>query len=85
MHTSVQGSTIYKNQDMKAKKYPSTDEQIKMWYLYTINAIQPQKRIQFAIYRIWMDLEGIMLSEINQRKINTYDITYMCNLKNTTN
>ena len=30
---------------------------------------------------IWMHLEGIMLSEINQRKINTYEITYMCNLK----
>jgi len=34
---------------------------------------------------IWMDLEGIILSEINQRKRNTSDITYMCNLKNTTN
>ena len=32
----------------------------------------------------WMDLEGIMLSEINQRKILN-DITYIWNLKNTTN
>ena len=33
----------------------------------------------------WMDLEGIMLSEINQRKTNTYDFTYTRNLKNKTN
>ena len=32
----------------------------------------------------WMDLEGIVLSEISQRQI-LYDITYMWNLKNTTN
>ena len=31
---------------------------------------------------MWMDLENIMLSEINQRQI-LYDITYMWNLKNT--
>lgn len=25
----------------------------------------------------WMNLEGIILSQINQRKKNTYDFTYM--------
>ena len=29
----------------------------------------------------WMDLEGITLSEISQRKANIYDIIYMQNLK----
>ena len=33
----------------------------------------------------WMDLEGIMLSEIYQRKTVLYDITYMWDLKNTIN
>ena len=32
-----------------------------------------------------MDLEGIMLNEICQTKTNTYDFTYMCNLKSKTN
>ena len=31
----------------------------------------------------WMDLEGVMLSEINQRQI-VYDVAYMWNPKNTT-
>ena len=35
----------------------------------------------------WMDLEGIMLSEVRQSKINTipYDFTYTWNLKIRTN
>ena len=32
-----------------------------------------------------MDLKGIMLSEISQRKTNTDDFIYMWNLKNKTN
>ena len=38
--------------------------------------------LPFAV--AWMDLEGIMLSEISQTKTN-YDITYIESLKNTTN
>lgn len=34
---------------------------------------------------LWMDLEGLMLSYINQRKTNTYDLIYMQNLKITEN
>ena len=33
----------------------------------------------------WMDLEGIMLSEISQAEKDKYCITYMWNLKNRTN
>ena len=34
--------------------------------------------------RTWMELEGIMLREINQRQI-PYDFTHMWNLRNETN
>ena len=30
---------------------------------------------------IWMDLEIIILSEVNQAEKHKYDITYMCNKK----
>ena len=47
------------------------------------NATQPGKRDKILpLVAIWIDLENIMLSEINQRQI-LYDITYMWNLKNT--
>ena len=33
----------------------------------------------------WMDLEGIVLSEISHTEMISYDLTYMWNLKNKAN
>ena len=56
----------------KECKCPSMDEWIKkMWYLYTMeyySAIKKNEILPFAT--TWMELEGIMLSEIGQRKTN---------------
>ena len=58
----------------KQHKCPSTDEWIKkMWYIYTMDhnsAIKKNKVLPFAA--IWMDLEGIMLSEISQTEKDKY-------------
>ena len=57
----------------KEPKCPSTDEWIKkMWYMYTMehySAIKKNEILPFATTR--MELEGIMLREISQRKTNT--------------
>ena len=54
----------------KEPKCPSMDEWIKkMWYLYTMeydSAIKKNEILPFAT--MWTELEGIMLSEISQRK-----------------
>ena len=56
----------------KEPKCPSMDEQIKkMWYIYTMeyySAIKKNEILPFAT--TWMELEGIKLSEISQRKTN---------------
>ena len=56
----------------KEPKCPSMDEWIKkMWYIYTTgyySAIKKNEILPFAT--TWMELEGIMLSEISQRKTN---------------
>ena len=57
----------------KQPKCPSTNEWIKMWYSYIhamgyYSAIQNNAILPFAT--TWMDLEGIMLAEISQRKTN---------------
>ena len=58
----------------KQPKCPLTDEWIKkMWYIYTMeycSAIKKNEILPFAA--TWMDLEGITLSEISQRKINKH-------------
>ena len=55
-------------------KCPFTDDWIKnMWYIYTMeyySAIKENEILPFAA--TWMDLEGVILSEISQaRKRNT--------------
>ena len=42
-----------------------------MWYIYTMeyySAIEKNEIMPFAV--IWMDLEIVILSEVNQRKTN---------------
>ena len=57
----------------KQPKCPSTDEWIKMWYIYTMeyySAIKKDEIMPFAA--TWMQLEIIILSEGSQkRKTNT--------------
>ena len=36
MHFSVHCSTIHNSKTWKKPKYPSTEEWIKMWYIYSI-------------------------------------------------
>ena len=57
----------------KKSQCPFIEEQIKKtWYIYTMDyylTIKKNESLPFAT--TWMDLEGIILSEISQRKTNT--------------
>ena len=55
----------------KEPRCPSNEWIKKMWFMYTMeyySAIRNDKYPPFASK--WMELEGIMLSEINQRRTN---------------
>ena len=72
----------------KQPKCPSTDEWMKMWYIYTMeyySAIKKNEIMPFAA--TWMDLEIITVSEVSQKEKDKYHmiITYMWNLKYDTN
>ena len=64
----------------KQPKCPSTDEWIKkMWCIYTMeyySAIRKNEILPFVA--TWMDLEGIMISEISHRKTNM--ISLICGI-----
>ena len=54
-------------------KCPSTEEWIKMWYIYTMeyySAIKKNEIMPFAATR--MDLEIIILSEVSQTEKDKY-------------
>ena len=69
----------------KEPKCPSMDEWIKkVWYIYTTEcylAIKKNEILPFAT--TWMELEGIMLSEIRERQ-KSYDFTHMRTLRDKT-
>ena len=55
----------------KQPKCPSTDDWLKMWYMYTMeyySAIKKNEITPFAA--TWMQLAIIILSEVRQRKTN---------------
>ena len=59
--------------------YPFIHTYMHMHMMDYYSTIKKNNVLSFAT--TWMDLEGIMLSELNQRKKNTLFITYMWNLK----
>ena len=65
----------------KEPRCPSTDEWIKMWYLYTVeyySAIRKKEILPRAI--TWMELEDIKLSKISQSKKDNYMISLICGI-----
>ena len=66
----------------KHPKCPSTDEWIKMWYIYTMeyySAMKKNETMPFAA--TWMGLEVIILSEVSQKEKNKYRIlTHICGI-----
>ena len=53
-----------------------------MWYIYTREYYSVTKRNEILSFaETWMDLEGIMLSEISQRK--TAMISLICGIQKT--
>ena len=64
----------------KQPKCPSTDEWIKMWYIYTMEYYSAIKRNEIESFvEMWMDLETVIHSEVSQKGNNKYRIlTHVC-------
>jgi hypothetical protein len=47
----------------------------KMWYIYTMEYYAAIKKIEFMKFLVkWIDLEGIILSEVTQSQKNSNDM-----------
>jgi hypothetical protein len=60
----------------KEPRCPSTEEWIqKIWYIYTMEYSSAIKNNEFMKFLgKWMDLEGIILSEVTQSQKNSHDM-----------
>ena len=60
----------------KQPKSPSTDGQIKkMWYIYIMEYYSAIKRNEMGSFvEMWMDLDTVIQSEVNQKVKNKYRI-----------
>ena len=74
MYPNIHSSIIYNGQDMEVTKCPLTDKWVKsMWYLYAMDCFSAiEKNEILSSGATWMDLEGIMLSEMSQTQKDTY-------------
>ena len=84
MHPYAHCSIIYNSQNMGATEAPINRWMDKEDVVYIHNRVLVIKRNETLPSTItWMDLEGIMLSEMNQSERQILnDFTYTCNLKN---
>ena len=68
LHPDVSSSNVHNSQTVEGASVSIKDEWIKkMWFMYTMeyySAIRNNKYPPFA--SMWMELEGIMLSEVSQ-------------------
>jgi hypothetical protein len=60
----------------KEPRCPSTEEWVqKTWYIYTMKYYSAIKKNEFMKFLgKWMDLEGIILSEVTQSQKNSHDM-----------
>jgi hypothetical protein len=72
----VQNSLIYNSQKLERTQMPLNREWIqKMWYIYTIEYYSAIKKNEFMKFLgKWMDLEGIILSEVTQSQKNSHNM-----------
>ena len=59
----------------KQSRYPSTDEWIKLWYIYTMEYYSAIKgKTLSPVLMRWMNLQPIIQSEVSQKEKDKYHI-----------
>ena len=73
VHPNVYSSNVHNNQTMERTQMSINRWIKKMWYIYTMEYYAAIKRNEILPFTTtWMELEGIMLSEISQSEKDNY-------------
>ena len=61
--------------NVKQPRCPSTDEWMKMWYVYTMEYYSATKKNNFeSVLLRWMNLQPVIQNEVSQKEKNKYNI-----------
>ena len=59
----------------KQPKCPTTDKQIKMWHMYTMDSYSAMKRNETGSFiEMWVDIESVVQRKVSQKDKNKYQI-----------
>ena len=72
MHPYVHCSTIYNSQDMEVPINRQLDKKNCATYIYNGILLGHEKNKLLPFATVWIDLEGIMFSEISQSEKDKY-------------
>ena len=72
----VHSSLIYNSQKLERTQMPlNRGMDTKLWYIYTMEYYSAIKKNEFMKFLgKWMDLEGIILSEVTQSQRNSHNM-----------
>ena len=83
LHPNVHSSNVHNAKLWKELRCPSSDEWIKkMWFIHTMEYYSAITKDEYPPFgSTWMELEGIILSEISQaEKDNYHMISLICGI-----
>ena len=81
MHPNIHGSTVCNSQDMEETCVHQWVDKEYMLYIYNGIRLSHKKEKTVAICNKWIDLKGIMLSEISQTEKDKYHmISLICGI-----
>ena len=73
MHPSVHSSNVHNSQTVEGAKMPFNRRMYKKDVVHIYNGILLSQQDEYPPFALtWMELEGIMLSEISQAKKDNY-------------
>ena len=81
MHPSIDSSNVQNSQTMERAQMSRQMDKENVVYIYNEILLSHQKNEILPFAMTWMELEGIMLSEISQSKKNYHHrISFICGI-----
>ena len=83
MHPNVHSSNVHNSPTVKGDEMSFNRRMVKkMWFIYTMEYYSVIRKVEILPFTLtWIELEGIMLSEISQSEKDNYGmVSFTCGI-----